>query len=359
MNNRLFQKAIPFVLLFLVLSITKPLAANSSTCSTTVPYSWSVVRGEWMGSDSLTVENDGGDGPATNSVAKTSNFSGEFKIKRNFTPPGDKWVLAPGEVIPNTTNFTCQADLGSGYINSMDGATDSLFVGGSYADVKASVTCLDMPAFSNVSFYGPMDLNIWEKKASTPSSVSDGQVIPFSGMLYIETAFPYFKRLFLMTVWGYIGMREGIDAQEKNITYYKPNGTTCDDGNPNTGPDTCQDGVCTGPTLVELHSFTATALENSVLIEWKTDMELDNAGFNIWRSESETGEYTKINDSLIPAEGSEYQYSFTDDTAVKGKTYYYKLEDIDLNGTATFHGPVSTKRTHKGLLPAIQLLLGH
>jgi hypothetical protein len=109
--------------------------------------------------------------------------------------------------------------------------------------------------------------------------------------------------------------------------------------------------------VVTLASFSAIRYEGTVMLEWKTDMELDNAGFNIWRSETEAGEYTKINDSLLPAQGSEYQYSFTDDTAVKGKTYYYKLEDIDLNGTATFHGPVSTKRTHKGLLPAIQFLL--
>jgi hypothetical protein len=25
------------------------------------------------------------------------------------------------------------------------------------------------------------------------------------------------------------------------------------------------------------------------------------------------------------------------------KTYYYKLEDIDLNGTSTMHGPVSAR----------------
>ncbi len=110
-------------------------------------------------------------------------------------------------------------------------------------------------------------------------------------------------------------------------------------------------------TLVTLTDFTATKLNGAIFIEWETDMELDNAGFNIWRSEAEQGEYVKINDSLIQAEGSDYQYSFTDDAVVKGNTYYYKLEDLDLNGTATFHGPVSTKRSHKGLLPAIQFLL--
>ena len=111
-------------------------------------------------------------------------------------------------------------------------------------------------------------------------------------------------------------------------------------------------------TLITLVSFTATYQNEYVLIEWKTDMELNNAGFNIWRSEAAASGYFKINDSFIPAEGSGYQYSFIDDAVVTGNTYYYKLEDIDLDGISTFHGPVSTKRSYKGLLPAIQFLLG-
>lgn len=117
------------------------------------------------------------------------------------------------------------------------------------------------------------------------------------------------------------------------------------------------DDITPDPTLVVLAGpLKATIIENNVLIEWKTDMEVDNAGFNIWRSETEAGEYVKINDSIIPAKGSGSQYNFTDDAVVKGKTYYYKLEDIDLNGASTFHGPVLAG-SHNGLLPAIQLLL--
>ena len=48
--------------------------------------------------------------------------------------------------------------------------------------------------------------------------------------------------------------------------------------------------------------------------------------------------------SLIPAQGSSTQgasYEFVDTDVKNRKTYYYKLEDIDLNGTSTMHGPVS------------------
>ena len=67
-------------------------------------------------------------------------------------------------------------------------------------------------------------------------------------------------------------------------------------------------------------------------------------GFNLYRAESEDGEYVKFNDSLIPAEGSPTQgasYQFVDENVQNRKTYYYKLEDIDLNGTSMMHGPVS------------------
>jgi len=47
---------------------------------------------------------------------------------------------------------------------------------------------------------------------------------------------------------------------------------------------------------------------------------------------------------LIPAKGAVTQgssYEIIDKDVKNRKTYYYKLEDIDLNGTSTMHGPVS------------------
>ena len=52
----------------------------------------------------------------------------------------------------------------------------------------------------------------------------------------------------------------------------------------------------------------------------------------------------KINAEIIPAQGgplSGAEYEFID-APVKNRTAYtYKLEDIDSDGTATMHGPVS------------------
>ena len=71
--------------------------------------------------------------------------------------------------------------------------------------------------------------------------------------------------------------------------------------------------------------------------------EIRNAGFNLYRSGSRDGEYIQINDFLIPAEGSPSEgatYQFVDENVKNRNTYYYKLEDIDLYGKSTIHGPV-------------------
>lgn len=103
------------------------------------------------------------------------------------------------------------------------------------------------------------------------------------------------------------------------------------------------DVVCLS-TLINLSSFTATPKAGKVILQWSTEAEINNAGFNLYRSSSADGEYTKLNDSLIPAQGSSTQgasYEFVDKDVKNRRTYYYKLEDVDLNGTSTMHGPMS------------------
>jgi len=98
------------------------------------------------------------------------------------------------------------------------------------------------------------------------------------------------------------------------------------------------------PTAIELATFVANAGDKKVTLIWKTETETDNAGFNLYRADSQNRKYSKINSSLIPAHGSSTQgasYEFVDTGVRNRKTYYYKLEDIDLNGKSTMYGPVS------------------
>ena len=96
-------------------------------------------------------------------------------------------------------------------------------------------------------------------------------------------------------------------------------------------------------TVVVLASFTATAHDGYVLVEWETASEMDNDGFNLWRGQAQAGPYTQLNTDLIPARGGPTtgaSYSYLDDAVSNGVTYWYKLEDVDIHGMSTFHGPV-------------------
>ena len=56
-------------------------------------------------------------------------------------------------------------------------------------------------------------------------------------------------------------------------------------------------------TLIELSTFEAIPGNKKVTLEWVTESEIDNGGFNIYRAEEEDAEYIQINDSLIPVDG--------------------------------------------------------
>jgi len=98
------------------------------------------------------------------------------------------------------------------------------------------------------------------------------------------------------------------------------------------------------PTSVKLTSLETVPGNQRVLLVWETSDESDNLGFNIYRSESEKGEYIQINDYLIFSDagmGYGSTYEFDDVELENRKTYYYKLEDVDINGVRKLHGPIS------------------
>ena len=75
-----------------------------------------------------------------------------------------------------------------------------------------------------------------------------------------------------------------------------------------------------------------------VEITWETATELQTAGFNLYRSTSPDGDFIHLNPGqLIPSEGnstSGASYTFIDEDVEAGTTYYYLLEEIELDSTA-------------------------
>ncbi len=97
-------------------------------------------------------------------------------------------------------------------------------------------------------------------------------------------------------------------------------------------------------TAVELSTFSAVGRSWGIDVTWETATELDNAGFNLYRSTDKAGKTTMVNNEVIAAAGDELKgssYSFRDRDVMVGVTYYYWLEDVDLFGAAARYGPVS------------------
>jgi len=96
---------------------------------------------------------------------------------------------------------------------------------------------------------------------------------------------------------------------------------------------------------VDLLTFKATHYGSRVVVKWETSSEINNAGFHIWRCRTETGLYTRITGTMIPAEGGPHWgavYTYADSAVAPEDSYYYKLESLDMAGLNTFHGPIET-----------------
>ena len=84
---------------------------------------------------------------------------------------------------------------------------------------------------------------------------------------------------------------------------------------------------------VELTSFTVRVATNSIHLNWATASESNNAGFEIERS-MDGEKYQRL--AFVEGMGSTdfaHDYHFEDKTAVKGNRYYYRLKQIDYDGS--------------------------
>jgi hypothetical protein len=103
------------------------------------------------------------------------------------------------------------------------------------------------------------------------------------------------------------------------------------------------------PLAVEMNFFEASGAEEAIVLRWQTAFETDNIGFNVYRSETIIREdATQLNQELIKSlvpPGSTFgaDYEFVDNSAKPYKTYFYWIEDVDVNGTITTHGPVAAE----------------
>jgi len=113
------------------------------------------------------------------------------------------------------------------------------------------------------------------------------------------------------------------------------------DSNFNSATDTSTTLTVTYPTLVTFRSFGATPQDGGVLLEWQTGREVSNLGFHLYRDgvrltrSPVAGSALLAGPSTVLTAGNSYSWFDPDGTSSSS----YTLEDLDLNGTKSLHGP--------------------
>jgi hypothetical protein len=124
---------------------------------------------------------------------------------------------------------------------------------------------------------------------------------------------------------------------------------------PGTSPNICQwqflagNPACTGAALsvsgavvlpVTLTGLSATAVNNTVIVKWNTQQEVNNSGFTIQRS-SNGQQWSDI--GFVAGAGNSstvLSYSFTDNAPLAG-TNFYRLVQRDIDGRTSISDVVT------------------
>lgn len=124
-------------------------------------------------------------------------------------------------------------------------------------------------------------------------------------------------------------------------------GTAIDIG---IGADVCADNIyingtfsgsgtiCTGALPVSLSSFTFSVDKNNVKLNWVTEWELNNSGFELERKEAkESGTWSNI--TFITGGGTTQGQKFYsyEDKKLKAGNYNYRLKQVDYNGSYEYY----------------------
>ena len=126
----------------------------------------------------------------------------------------------------------------------------------------------------------------------------------------------------------------GSLAGSKDITITNP------DGQQLTGSNIF---TVDAPLPIQLASFTGRFVgASSIRLDWHTISEINNYGFEIQKTLHESGDFQSIAGVFIPGHGTTTipQYYGFVDSIVPSRAVYYRLKQIDLDGTINFSDPI-------------------
>jgi hypothetical protein len=310
----------------------------------------------------------GGAGRTTAQMQQLSTFTGW-----NFT---SVWHLISGATYPYLSWEKRQTNLS---LTVAGTGSQSLPVGSQSGIGQIDFTNVTTPGDIVIQYFVDIPL----APSGIPGTVSQYRWIIEPGDLVIDEAAGYSIRFNLADLFDFGGINEytGADPNVSDIRLYKRdtpgsgafaqvpgfleyynNGTIGDQSDDYMISPLITDGFSEfafgtegdHSLPVELTTFRASAKDRQVELFWKTASELLNSGFNVYRSDSEEGEYQEIssyryNEDLeglgTSAHGQDYRFTDNDFRLLNDATYYYKIADVDVNGVVTMHGPVTATPT--------------
>jgi len=254
------------------------------------------------------VYNDNTDQTNVFSGGNTSNYRPNLKLKYQYNEPDHLFpgVDYPVDSIPGVT-FCSDQELTA--VEGIDETTPAI----------AALQNLN-PATSHIAGYTGTGSNV--TLTFNISTAGDWYLVGYwGGSWHQATPYP----LTVSSGSGTITL-SGIDFTAKGDVYVV------------LSPDN-------NPTLpVELSHFSATlTAENYVQLTWTSQTESNLLGYNVYRNDaSDLSSALKVSELIEGTNTSIAQtYIYVDEELQQDGTYYYWLQNVDMDGTVGFHGPAS------------------
>ena len=341
-----------------VVANSGPAASGTATFTDTIPSGSTFVSfGVPSGWNCGTLPAVGGTGTITCTIASlavnaTANFP--LVVKASL---GD----APGSTIINTANINIPCSSASDPNCANNSATTTVYVASpTQADVAITKTASPDPVEQGtnltytlqVTNNGPATAQGVTVTDPIPGEVTYASVATSQGTCtYTVSTTTVSCSLGNLSVGSLVVITINVNANTFSSSTLSTNTATVSatTGDPNLSNNTASfASTIAAPTAVQLASFRAYPRQGGgILLEWKTRAEIRNLGFNVYRLDGSGRQ--RLNPSIIAGSAllirgalphhAAKTYQWFDPSGTPQSTY--GLEDVDLNGTRTTHGPVS------------------
>ncbi len=336
-----------------------PAASGTATFTDTIPtgatfVSFSVPAGWNCGA---TIPPVGGTGTISCTIASLAvNATASFPLVLKASLGG-----TPGSTIVNTANINVPCSSASDPNCANNSATTTVYIASpTQADLAITKTASPDPVDQGtnlaytlqVTNNGPAVAQGVTVVDPIPGEVTYASVSTTQGTCSYDTPSTTVTcNVGTVSVGGFVLITINATADTFSATTLSTNTATVSatTGDPDPANNTASFiSTIVSPTAVQLASFRAYPRQGGgVLLEWKTRAEIRNLGFNVFRLDAQGRQ--RLNPSIIAGsflllrgglpQHAAKTYQWFDPSGTAQSTY--ELEDVDLNGTHTSHGPVS------------------